>query len=50
MAGSSRTNMRVDRSESRKKWATPELRKVDIEQITANNPTQVLNDGKANMS
>jgi hypothetical protein len=31
--------------ETRKEWAAPELKKVDIEQITAANPHTFTDDG-----
>jgi len=30
---------------SRKEWAKPELKKIDIEQITATHPAGALSDG-----
>lgn len=41
----SNTNTEVNQIENTKDWVTPELKKISIEQITANNNVGTSNDG-----
>jgi hypothetical protein len=43
------TQVELNRQETRKEWAAPELRKVDIEQITAHGGSKKF-DGKGSQS